>query len=163
MSALALFFSLTGASFAAQHYLITSPRQLAPSVRHALRGARGPRGFTGPQGPAGPTGPVGPAGQATDAANQPRLSTFTSCAVANVDYAGFGTSPQPITLIWTDNGTPIKTQTVQTAIPEASNNDVNVISVTPPHVPASDVLGLSASWTYSGGGQVGAQPVVSYC
>ncbi|MHB1950255.1 MAG: hypothetical protein ACYCQK_02120 [Acidiferrobacteraceae bacterium] len=63
----ALFFSLGGASLAASRYLITSVRQIQPSVRHALRGPRGPRGpqgATGAQGAAGPQGPAGAAGQA---------------------------------------------------------------------------------------------------
>lgn len=61
----ALFFSLTGAGMAASHYLITSTRQIAPSVQRALRGAVGPQGVqgaTGPQGAAGAQGAQGIAG-----------------------------------------------------------------------------------------------------
>lgn len=59
ISVLALFFSLGGTGLAASRYLITSPRQIAPSVRHALRGNRGPAGPAGLQGPAGAQGPAG--------------------------------------------------------------------------------------------------------
>jgi hypothetical protein len=59
---LALFFSLTGAGMAATGFRITSLSQIAPNVRHELRGARGPRGFTGAAGPQGPAGPQGAPG-----------------------------------------------------------------------------------------------------
>ena len=54
IATLALFFALTGAGVAASHYLITNTSQIAPSVRHALRGERGLRGVPGPQGQPGP-------------------------------------------------------------------------------------------------------------
>ena len=50
LSMLALFFSLAGAGVAATGYRISSIWQIAPSVRHQLRGAQGPRGIPGPQG-----------------------------------------------------------------------------------------------------------------
>ena len=69
LASLALFFSLTGAGIAASGYRITSLWQIAPKVRHALRGSPGPRGAVGPQGPQGPqgaTGAQGPAGHGID-------------------------------------------------------------------------------------------------
>jgi hypothetical protein len=59
ISLVALFFSMTGAGFAASRYIITSTSQIKPSVRHALKGHRGPRG---PQGTAGATGATGATG-----------------------------------------------------------------------------------------------------
>jgi hypothetical protein len=70
---LALIFSMGGGALAAQHYLITSTSQIAPSVRAALHGAKGPQGVPGPPGEdrhflgatgyTGPQGNPGPAGE----------------------------------------------------------------------------------------------------
>lgn len=59
---LALFFAFGGGAYAAKHYLITSTKQIKPSVLKQLRGAVGKTGATGPAGPAGPQGPAGAAG-----------------------------------------------------------------------------------------------------
>lgn len=56
-----LLVSSAGA-VAASRYIITSTRQIKPSVRYALRGNRGPRGFRGRRGAEGPGGPAGSAG-----------------------------------------------------------------------------------------------------
>jgi hypothetical protein len=56
---LALVVALGGSAFAAHRYLITSKRQIKPSVRRALHGRRGVRGASGPSGPTGPTGAIG--------------------------------------------------------------------------------------------------------
>lgn len=61
-------FAIVGTAGATTHYLITSTKQIKPSVRDALKGERGPRGVAGTdgtpglQGPAGPAGAPGPAG-----------------------------------------------------------------------------------------------------
>jgi hypothetical protein len=47
ISSAALFFSVTGAGFAAHHYLITSTSQIKPSVINSLRGHTGARGPAG--------------------------------------------------------------------------------------------------------------------
>jgi hypothetical protein len=65
---LAVFFAMSGGAYAASHYLITSPKQIKPSVLASLKGKAGPAGATGsngavgPAGPAGATGPAGPQG-----------------------------------------------------------------------------------------------------
>lgn len=65
----ALLVALGGTSYAAS-YVITSPKQIAPKVRKALKGKRGPRGpaglagATGPAGAKGDTGTAGAAGAA---------------------------------------------------------------------------------------------------
>jgi hypothetical protein len=67
IATLALVFAMTGGAYAAKRYLITSPKQISPSVLRSLTGANGkpgPTGAAGPQGPAGPQGSAGPAGSA---------------------------------------------------------------------------------------------------
>jgi collagen type VII alpha len=53
-----LFLLVTGGSaYATRHYLITSTKQIKPSVRRALRGATGAIGAPGATGATGATGP----------------------------------------------------------------------------------------------------------
>jgi hypothetical protein len=59
VACLALFVASTGTSIAARHYLITSTKQIKPSVIKKLKGNRGPRGVAGAQGTTGATGAGG--------------------------------------------------------------------------------------------------------
>jgi hypothetical protein len=59
LSVAALVLALTGSAFAGG-YIITSTKQIKPSVRKALKGNRGPRGFDGADGAPGAQGPPGP-------------------------------------------------------------------------------------------------------
>jgi hypothetical protein len=59
---LALFVALGGTSLAARHYVITSTKQIKPSVLTQLEGKTGKTGPAGPQGLAGPAGSQGPGG-----------------------------------------------------------------------------------------------------
>jgi hypothetical protein len=59
---LALVFAMTGGAYAANHYLITSTKQISPKVLKALKGNAGAPGAAGVQGPAGAAGPAGPQG-----------------------------------------------------------------------------------------------------
>lgn len=61
LSALALIFAMTGGAYAAGRYVITSAKQIKPSVLRQLKGKAGARG---PAGPAGVAGPAGAAGSA---------------------------------------------------------------------------------------------------
>lgn len=67
IATLALVFAMTGGAYAAGKYLITSTKQIKPSVLKQLQGKAGPAGAAGavgPAGAAGPAGAVGPAGAA---------------------------------------------------------------------------------------------------
>jgi hypothetical protein len=68
VAVLALVFAMTGGAYAAKKYLITSTKQISPSVLKSLQGkagvvgAPGAAGVQGAQGPAGPGGPAGSGG-----------------------------------------------------------------------------------------------------
>jgi len=62
VACLALFVASTGTSIAARHYLITSTKQIKPSVLTKLKGAKGPRGPQGAKGDQGSTGAQGATG-----------------------------------------------------------------------------------------------------
>ncbi len=62
IASLALVFAMTGGAYAAKKYLITSTKQISPSVLKSLQGKAGPAGGAGAQGAAGPAGPQGPGG-----------------------------------------------------------------------------------------------------
>jgi Collagen triple helix repeat (20 copies) len=67
IASLALVFAMSGGAYAAGHYLITSTKQIKPSVLRQLTGkagANGASGLAGPQGPAGAQGGQGPQGPA---------------------------------------------------------------------------------------------------
>jgi len=61
VSVVALVLALAGTAVAGG-YIITSTRQIKPSVRKALKGNRGPRGYSGSNGAQGATGAPGSPG-----------------------------------------------------------------------------------------------------
>ncbi len=78
IASLALFLALGGTAVAARHYLITSTRQIKPTVLKALHGARGPSGPAGPSGAAGSPGPPGAQGPRGEAGPSNSLSALTT-------------------------------------------------------------------------------------
>jgi hypothetical protein len=62
IAVLALVFAMSGGAYAAKKYLISSTKQISPSVLKKLKGTNGK---AGPAGTAGPAGPAGPAGAGT--------------------------------------------------------------------------------------------------
>jgi hypothetical protein len=56
---LALVFAMSGGAYAASKYLITSTKQIKPSVLAQLKGKNGKNGAPGLAGPVGPVGPGG--------------------------------------------------------------------------------------------------------
>jgi len=62
VATLALVFAMSGGALAASKFLITSTKQIKPSVLASLKGKAGANGAAGAQGPAGPVGPAGGVG-----------------------------------------------------------------------------------------------------
>jgi hypothetical protein len=66
VATLALLFAMSGGALAANHYLLSSTKQISPKLLKKLKGKTGKTGATGPAGPsgaagaAGATGPSGP-------------------------------------------------------------------------------------------------------
>jgi hypothetical protein len=58
----ALVFAMSGGAYAASKYLITSTKQIKPSVLKQFQGKAGAKGAQGPAGPAGLAGAVGAVG-----------------------------------------------------------------------------------------------------
>jgi len=103
VATLALVFAMSGGAYAASKFLITSTKQIKPSVLASLKGKAGANGAAGAQGPAGAIGPaggVGPQGPAgTPGANGEPGAEGKAGKNGTNGAAGKEGSP------WTDKGT----------------------------------------------------------
>jgi hypothetical protein len=88
VACLALFVASTGTGIAARHYLITSTKQIKPSVITKLKGNIGPRGYQGEKGAAGANGATGATG-ATGAAGKNGATSVITRTVLGAASTGF--------------------------------------------------------------------------
>jgi hypothetical protein len=84
VAVLALVLSLGGTALAVKHYLITSTKQIKPTVLAKLRGHRGPRGPMGPPGQNGKNGTNGKNGAVAGYYANAAEADFTNQAAATV-------------------------------------------------------------------------------
>jgi hypothetical protein len=91
VATLALVFSMSGGALAANHYLISSTKQISPKVLKKLKGNRGPTGLTGPQGKEGTPGKNGDEGKEGKAATIPGVK-WQPITLENgwEEYGGYG-------------------------------------------------------------------------
>ena len=96
---IALFLAFGGSALAVNHYLITSTKQIKPSVLKQLKGAKGVKGATGAtgakgdtgaQGVKGDTGATGPSGSARAYGAVAKDGTLTRSKNATVTALGAG-------------------------------------------------------------------------
>jgi hypothetical protein len=86
VATMALVFAMGGSALAAKHYLITSTKQIKPSVLKSLKGKTGTTGATGPQGAAGAAGTTG--GQGKE--GPPGLSALSTLPAGDSESGDYG-------------------------------------------------------------------------
>jgi hypothetical protein len=87
----ALVVASTGSAIAAKHYMVSSTRQISPTVLKQLHGANGRAGATGQKGATGPQGPAGTAGASgTNGTNGADLTSHTPLPSGQSESGLFG-------------------------------------------------------------------------
>ncbi len=98
ISTIALVFAMTGGAFAAK-YLITSTKQISPSVLKKLKGAAGPAGAAGAQGAQGAAGANGTNGTNGSDGTSAKTKAFAgvkgSCTEGGIEVE----SASPVALV----------------------------------------------------------------
>jgi len=159
---LALVFAMTGGAYAAKKYLITSTKQISPSVLKALAGKAGPAGAAGAQGPQGAQGPAGAKGDTgPQGATGPQGTTGPQGATGPKGATGAtGPKGEP----WTAGGTlphgatETGTWLVNTVTPEKFSNPYGSISFPIPlATPSTHVVYLNAAETEASPGSGGCE------
>lgn len=102
VATMALVFAMSGGALAASHYLITSTKQISPTVLKALTraGRSGATGATGPRGPRGATGERGEPGEDGERGDRgergERGEVGQSGEGATVGYSAVARGPIPV-------------------------------------------------------------------
>jgi hypothetical protein len=85
---LALVFSMSGGALAANHYLISSTKQISPKVLKKLKGNAGPKGTAGATGATGAAGKEGPQGKAGAEGKEGKAGASATKLFAVISSAG---------------------------------------------------------------------------
>ena len=93
IATIALFFALGGTAIAAHKYLITSTKQIKPSVLNALKGNAGPQGAKGEPGTKGEKGERGERGEKGEKGLTGSVNTSVETEVRGPFSATTETSP----------------------------------------------------------------------
>jgi hypothetical protein len=96
---LALFFAISGGAMAANHYLITSTKQVSPKVLKKLTGKAGKAGATGAIGATGAPGATGASGATgkEGPAGAPNPNAINATHATSADFATNATTAAQLT------------------------------------------------------------------
>lgn len=114
---MAIVLSMSGGALAANHYLLTSTKQISPRVMHKLKGRIGPTGPQGPMGSMGSHGATGATGP-TGATGQ-NLTAETPLPSGHSESGFYGAAAGNSTADWIGTGITY-VQPLATAIPNAN-------------------------------------------
>jgi len=142
VASLALFVAISGAATAATHYLITSTKQINPTVLKKLqkagpRGAKGATGAAGEAGVAGTPGTSGIAGIKYVTVSQTGSYVLTTTASCPTGYVAIGGSASPLAAATTISSTGYTAVSDLTATSQAYTETVTAVCATGPGIQTS--------------------------